>query len=190
MKEIKLEIHDMSTVLRPGKAYALVLQEEGLRGRKIAVIIGEAEAQSIKAAYMCSKTDRPLVYEMMRNLLRSTKVKMEKAVIYDVTDGIYSAWLYGENPDGKRFKIDSRTTDAIGLSCYMDFPIYIYEPILEREKIRNESEEDFSYMVSMNNVDMSMLKLTLETAIEIEDYELASIIRDEIERRERKNKQE
>ena len=48
MKEIEVKILDMSTVLRPSNSFALVLEEVGVEKRKLALIIGAAEAQSIK----------------------------------------------------------------------------------------------------------------------------------------------
>lgn len=185
MNEVRLEVFDMSTVLRPSNAYALVLKEDGPKERKLAMIIGAHEAQCIRVARMNYGTPRPLTYEMMKNVLTGSGVKIDKAVIYDIREGIYSSWLFVERPDGSVFRVDSRTTDAICLSYYMYFPIYVGDDLLEREMLRNISDDSSTYTVSMNNVSVPLLKKAMEEAVKAEDYERASQIRDEIRRRER-----
>lgn len=63
------------------------------------------------------------------------------------------------------------------------FPIYVYEDILEREKLR-DLMSDQTFGLTVNSVDMKMLKTALEEAVSREDYETASQLRDEIKRRE------
>lgn len=184
MNEVRMEVFDMSTVLRPSSAYALVLKEDGPKERKLAMIIGAHEAQCIKVARLNYGTPRPLTYEMMKNVLSGSGVKIDKAVIYDIREGIYSSWIFVERPDGTVFRVDSRTTDAICLSYYMDFPLYVGDDLLEREMLRNISDDSSTYTVSMNNVNLSVLKKAMEEAVSAEDYERASQIRDEIRRRE------
>lgn len=184
MNEVRMEVFDMSTVLRPSSAYALVLKEDGPKERKLAMIIGAHEAQCIKVARLNYGTPRPLTYEMMKNVLSGSGVKIDKAVIYDIREGIYSSWIFVERPDGTVFRVDSRTTDAICLSYYMDFPLYVGDDLLEREMLRNISDDSSTYTVSMNNVNLSVLKKAMEEAVSAEDYERASQIRDEILRRE------
>ena len=180
-----MKVLDMSTVLRPSNAYALLLGEEGPLERKLALIIGAHEAQCIKIARLDYHTPRPLTYEMVAEMLSSAGMGISKAVIYDIREGIYSSWIYVERPDGSVFRVDSRTTDAICLSYYMHFPICIDEELLEREMLRNISEDGSKYSVSMNNVSIDMLRKAMEDAVKIEDYERASEIRDEIKRREK-----
>lgn len=187
MNEIRLEVLDMSTVLRPSNAYALVLQEAGPGERKLAMIIGAHEAQCIKMARIGYKTPRPLTCEMMKNVLEGAGVTVRKAVIYDIREGIYSSWLHVETPDGNVFQVDSRTTDAICLSYYMHFPVCVDEELLEREMLRNISDDSSTYTVSMNNVDMNMLRKAMDEAVRAENYERASELRDEIRRREKEH---
>ncbi|MBU3855384.1 MULTISPECIES: bifunctional nuclease family protein [Bacteroides] len=187
MSEIILKVLDISTVLRPSNAHALVLKEDGPRERKLALIIGAHEAQCIKLARMDYQTPRPLTYEMMAHVLSGGGLHIEKAVIYDIREGIYSSWLHVERPDGSVFLVDSRTTDAICLSLLMHFPVCIDEELLERERLHGISDDGSCYTVSVNNVSLDMLKKAMDDAVRVEDYERASELRDEIRRREKGN---
>lgn len=186
MKEREVKILDMSTVLRPSEAFALVLEEQGGKFRKLALIIGGVEAHYIKMARVDYKTPRPLTHDLIVALGAGGGLTFEKAVIYEVNEGIYSSYLYVKREDGKRFRVDCRTTDAIILSLKCGFRIYALEDLLEHEQLRNISPEGDSYSVSVNAVDMETLRRAFDNAVRSEDYERAAELRDEIERRTKK----
>ena len=111
-----------------------------------------------------------------------------KGLIYEVKDGIYSSYLYVQRADGTDFQVDARTTDVISLALRKKFPLYVYEDILEREQLRNISPDGSTYTVSVNTIDLDSLKKAMAEAVEQEDYERASQLRDEIRKREGKEK--
>ncbi len=184
MKEIELKVLDMSSVLKPSDSFALVLEEVGGRERKLALIIGAMEAQGIRMAKMHYKPPRPFTHELMLSIMKAGRLRLEKGVIYEVKDGIYYTYLYVRRSDGESEIVDARTSDAIVLSLRAGFPLYVYEDLLEREQLRNISPDGSKYTVTMNSVDMGMLKRAMEEAVACEDYERASLLRDEIRRRE------
>ena len=186
MKEREVKILDMSTVLRPLEAFALVLEEQGGKFRRLALIIGGIEAHCIRMARADYKTPRPLTHDLIVALGAGGRLTFEKAVIYEVNEGIYSSYLYIRREDGKRFRVDCRTTDAIVLSLKCGFRIYALEDLLEHEQLRHISPEGNSYNVSVNAVDTRTLRRAFEAAVRAEDYERAAELRDELERRARK----
>ena len=94
MKEIEVKILDMSTVLRPSNSFALVLEEVGVEKRKLALIIGAAEAQSIKMGEMNYRPPRPFTHDLMLHVMEAGGLECEKAVIYEVKNGIYYSYFY------------------------------------------------------------------------------------------------
>ena len=62
------------------------------------------------------------------------------------------------------------------------------EDILEKEQLRNISPDGSTYTVSVNTIDLESLKKAMAEAVEQEDYERASQLRDEIRKREGKGK--
>lgn len=93
-----------------------------------------------------------------------------------------------QRADGTEFQVDARTTDVISLALRKKFPLYVYEDILEREQLRNISPDGSTYTVSVNTIDLNSLKKAMAEAVEQEDYERASQLRDEIRKREGKEK--
>lgn len=180
MDEVELNVHDMSSTLQPADAYALVLEE--INGnRKLPIIIGALEAQAIRVVMMGYKAPRPLTHDLFLTLTKEIGAKLKKVLIYKVKDGVYYSYLFIEN-EGKQIKIDSRTSDAIALAMRCECPIYTTNEIMESEQLQDMGTKGFS--VSVNVVDLKVLKEALAKAVEEENYEQASRLRDEIIRRE------
>ena len=67
---------------------------------------------------------------------------------------------------------------------FMDIPIYIEGTLMKKQSIKNRSCTD-KVSIPINVINSSILQETLERAIQAEDYETASKIHDELERRKR-----
>ena len=181
MNEIELLIHDMSSTIQPADAYALVLEEK-YGTRKLPIIIGAQEAYSIKIAMTKYKSPRPLTHDLFITLIRKMEVEFTKVLIYLVKDGVFYSYLYFTK-DGNEYVIDSRTSDAIALALRYKAPIFTTAEIMDNEHLNEESNGSFSITINMVNIDI--LRDELNKAIKEENYEQASRIRDEILRREK-----
>ena len=180
MDEIELKVHDMSSTLQPADAYALVLEEVN-GNRKLPIIIGSLEAQAIKVVMMEYKMPRPLTHDLFLTVTKELGAALKKVLIYKVKDGVYYSYRFLEKV-GEVFNIDSRTSDAIALAMRCGCPVYTTNEIMESEQLHEVGNTAFS--VNVNTVDVVMLKEALSKAIEEENYEQASRLRDEIKRRE------
>ena len=179
MKEVELKIHDMSSTLYPADAYALVLEEvDG--GRKLPIIIGHMEAQAIKVVMVKYLPPRPLTHDLFLTVTRQFGIELKKILIYKAKDGVFYSYLYYDK-DGEEYKIDSRTSDAIALALRYKCPMYTTEDIMETEHLHDLGEGKFS--VPITSVSVELLEDALQKAIDKEDYETASQIRDEIRKR-------
>ena len=179
---VELKIHDMSTTLYPADAYALVLEEvEG--GRKLPIIIGQQEAQAIKVMMMKYQPPRPLTHDLFQTLTMHLGVTLKQIVIYKAKDGVFYSYLYFDK-EGEEIKIDARTSDAVALALRYKCPMYTTQSIMESEHLHDMGEGKFS--VPISSVSLQMLEEALQTAIEKEEYEQASQLRDEIRKRKEK----
>ena len=179
MKEVELKIHDMSSTLYPADAYALVLEEvDG--GRKLPIIIGHMEAQAIKVMMVKYLPPRPLTHDLFLTVTRQFGIELKKILIYKAKDGVFYSYLYYDK-DGEEYKIDSRTSDAIALALRYKCPMCTTEDIMETEHLHDLGEGKFS--VPITSVSVELLEDALQKAIDKEDYETASQIRDEIRKR-------
>ena len=179
---IELKIHDMSSTLYPADAYALVLEEvDG--GRKLPIIIGHQEAQAIKVMMLKYQPPRPLTHDLFRTLTLQLGATLKQIVIYKAKDGVFYSYLYFDK-EGEEIKIDARTSDAVALALRYKCPMYTTKDIMDIEHLHDMGEGKFS--VPITSVSMQMLEEALQSAIDKEEYELASQLRDEIRKRKEK----
>jgi bifunctional DNase/RNase len=179
---VELKIHDMSTTLYPADAYALVLEEvDG--GRKLPIIIGQQEAQAIKVMMMKYQPPRPLTHDLFPTLTMHLGATLKQIVIYKAKDGVFYSYLYFDK-EGEEIKIDARTSDAVALALRYKCPMYTTKSIMDSEHLHDMGQGKFS--VPISSVSLQMLEEALQSAIEKEEYEQASQLRDEIRKRKEK----
>ncbi|MDX8341379.1 bifunctional nuclease family protein [Draconibacterium sp. IB214405] len=196
MQKIRLNILGLSVSQTQSGAYALVLAEEDGE-RRIPIIIGPVEAQAIAIQLEGLKPPRPLTHDLIKNMALAFDIALLEVTIYKLEEGIFYSELLCEM-NGKEIRIDSRTSDAVALALRFRCPIYTSEEILQKAGIVLESDDENSPVRSMFDDDepetsgssyaqysTSELQVLLSEAIEDEDYEKASIIRDELNKREK-----
>ena len=195
MVKVKLNILGLSVSQSQSGAYALVLAEES-GDRRIPIIIGPIEAQSIAIQLEGLKPPRPLTHDLFKNMASAFDIYISEIIIYKLEEGIFYSELVCMK-DGKQIIIDSRTSDAVALALRFSCPIYTTEDILERAGIviefENEhNQEDWQQPISEESnrgkyeygkYNAAELSEMLTHAVKDEDYEKASAIRDEINRR-------
>ncbi|MEC9159206.1 MAG: bifunctional nuclease family protein [Bacteroidota bacterium] len=197
MEKIKLEIAGLSYSQTQSGAYALVLSET-IGKRRLPIIIGGFEAQAIAIELEKMTPSRPLTHDLFKNFAELFKINITEIIIYNLVEGIFFAKLICEH-EGKEIEIDSRTSDAIALAIRFDCPIYTYEFVLSSAGIIlddddiEETSEEITPELNVEEISQSPiermsvkeLKSQLKDAIDNEDYENASRLRDEINKRKK-----
>lgn len=174
-------------------AYALILAE-AQGDRRLPIIIGGVEAQAIAIQVENIKPARPLTHDLFKNVADTLGFNLKEVIINDLVEGIFHAKLVVEQ-DAREVTIDARSSDAIALALRFDCPIYTYEPILsaaglkveegEEEQAEGEkTERKGREKKTVTSATIDELQGMLAEALENEDYERASKLRDEIKRRE------
>jgi bifunctional DNase/RNase len=196
--KIKLNILGLSYSQTQSGAYALVLAEEEGE-RRIPIIIGAVEAQSIAIKLEGLEPPRPLTHDLFLNFARAFKIDILEVVIYKLEEGIFYSELVCLYND-EVVRIDSRTSDAVSLALRFNCPIYTFEDIMEKAGIvldfgdQDETVEEDKKTTGgksqkskspLADKSMQELKDLLNEAVEKENYEKASEIKAEIERREK-----
>ncbi len=200
MDKIGLEIVGLSYSQTQTGAYALVLGErEGQR--RLPIIIGGFEAQAIAIEMEKMQPSRPLTHDLFKNFADAFEINVKEVIIYNLVEGIFYAKLICDN-SSEEIEIDTRTSDAVALALRFEAPIYTYEFILSSAGIILEGDQDTDGgSTEQVEVDLSTdqspaqhqpkelsvkeLEVDLQKAIAKEDYEKASKIRDEINRRKK-----
>lgn len=194
MNKIKLEIVGLSYSQTQSGAYALVLSEvDG--NRRLPIIIGGFEAQAIAIELEKMVPTRPLTHDLFKNFATTFNIQVKEVVIYNLIEGIFYSKLVCEM-NGEVTEIDARTSDAIAIGVRFKCPVYTFENILSSAGImldeNSDSNDDAMFSEpddvapqgdALASIPTEDLENQLNQAIANEDYELASKIRDEINKR-------
>jgi bifunctional DNase/RNase len=193
MKKIRLKIAGLSYSQTRHGAYALILEEES-GNRRLPVIIGTSEAQSIAIQLEGLKPFRPLTHDLFVSMANSFHITVTEVNIVKLEEGIFYSEIICKRELAK-IKIDSRTSDAISIALRFNAPIFVTEEIIEKAGIlfnedigESDTENSEKKQKSDNFEDYSVKELQkiMDEAVEKEDYETASKIRDEIKKRKEK----
>ena len=191
MHEVELTVKGLSYSQGKSGAYALILAEKVERGRKLPVVIGGAEAQSIAVAMEKSVAPpRPLTHDTWVNMLKEMNVIIEKVVIHRLVNGVFFASIYSVDENGKQLIFDSRPSDAVALAVRVECPIYAIESLLEQAGISPQEEQEADGIAALEEEELNNpeeqtreeLEQLLKEAVENEDYELAARLRDKLDK--------
>ena len=199
--KVRLRVQGLTSSSRMHSgAYALVLAE--VNGcRRIPVVVGTPEAQSIAIALEHIVAPRPLTHDLFVSFCHAFGVVLKEVYIYKYMDGVFYSELRMEG-NGQEVQLDSRTSDAIALALRLDCPIYTSEDIMQECSValeQTDNEEDTSlqdlepeqihdeetmkkWLASLTRED---LEDRLEEAVEDENYEYAKLYQDELKRRDK-----
>ena len=187
MDRVQVDILGLSTNPASGGAYALILKE--VQGnRRLPIIIGASEAQSIALEMEGIKPPRPLTHDLMKNIIAAFGYDLTDIVIDELRDGTFYAKL---NFDSQL--IDSRPSDAIALAVRYGVQIYVASGVMDEAAFIPEEEEENQVSNSRQKAKsapapkmtkLEQLNQQLRDAIEKENYEKAASLRDEIRKLE------
>lgn len=196
MKKIELEIVALSHSLAQTQNYAIVLGEvNGVR--RLPIVIGGFEAQSIAVAMEGMVPSRPMTHDLYKSTLDTFNIQVTSIIINNLEDGVFHASIVCQH-DNKETEIDARTSDALSIAVRYACPIYTYDFILEQAGIILEDETEKEVQKSkqkrqtaskpkeksLEEYTLSELEDKLNDALSQENYELAAQLRDEIKSRE------
>ncbi|EJF10695.1 MULTISPECIES: bifunctional nuclease family protein [Pontibacter] len=198
MKKIQLEILGLSSSQSQTGSFALVLGERD-GNRRLPIIIGMFEAQSIAIQIEKINPNRPLTHDLFKTFAEQMNVNITEILISDLKEGVFYSKIMCTDGE-KEFELDARPSDAIAIGLRFGVPIYTVESVLseagiilsdlEEEEDENEemavkssSSSTPSAKEPLNQTSVDDLNKMLNEALEKEDYERAAKIRDELNKR-------
>lgn len=196
MKLKELKIVGLSYSKSQMGQYILVLGEK--KGNlKIPIIIKESEAQFIALKLEGIKTQKPAIYEVMKNMTDSLGGDIYQASITHILEGIFYAKVQMSNMMDE-FEINCSVGDCVCLSLEYGCPIFASSDVLKLSGILMDDEGNIDESQHHKNINKKRdfksvlsvedLEKLLEKAIDNEEYEIASQIRDRITELKEKTK--
>lgn len=205
-KKIKLRVQGLTNSQIQSGAYALVLAEDGMR--RIPIIVGMFEAQSIAIAIEGFNPPRPLTHDLFIAYTKATGFSLKEIFIHKFEDGVfYSEILLTDGTN--EIRIDSRTSDAIAIALRTNCDIYTTETIMSKcgisldennfmteneieplpEELTIEDLQDITKLKKqLRSLSKKEIEERMEKAVAEENYEFAKIYKDELLRRKEENK--
>ncbi|MDU1891853.1 MAG: bifunctional nuclease family protein [Dysgonomonas sp.] len=191
-EKVKLSVLGFSFNQTASGAYGLVLAEEdGMR--RLMVVVGTPEAQSIAFELQGSVPPRPLTHDLFQTLLQQFGITLKEVIIYKYENGVFFSRI-SLKQDDKITYLESRTSDAVAIALRTKSPIYTTEYIMQTQaivfdenKVQNDPDEDEKDNLALDYslLNEEELETLLKEALDGEDYELASLLRDEIMKKKR-----
>jgi uncharacterized protein len=190
--KVQVDILGLSTNPASGGAYALILKEVN-GNRRLPIIIGAAEAQSIALEMEGIKPPRPLTHDLIKNIITSFGAEISDIIIDELREGTFYAKLTIDSQ-----LIDSRPSDAIALAVRYGVQIYVSAAVMDEAAFLPEEEEEEEQLPNASGkkekskpsaaapkmTKLEQLNSQLKEAIEKENYEKAAQLRDEIRKLE------
>ena len=191
MNKVNLEIVGLTYSESSTGAYVLILGDK-LSQRRLPIVIGSAEAESIAVGIEKHKNGRPHTHDLFLRFAHEFGVEIMEVVINRFRDGVYYAMLVCKQGDDLTM-VDARPSDAIAIAVRAGCEIYAYETVMDEAgiimddvdkpdtEIQNEEPINKGMpKTSLDQLDLDTLEELLQEAIDNEDYQKAAQIRDEI----------
>lgn len=194
MNKVNLEIIGLTYSESSTGAYVMILGDKNSQ-RRLPIVIGSAEAESIAVGIDRQRKGRPLTHDLFLRFAKEFGIEVMEVVINRFRDGVYYAMLVCKQGDDLTM-IDARPSDAIAIAVRAGCEIYAYETVMDeagiimddidKPSIDDSDDEPINIgmdKASLDLLDMDTLEELLQEAIDNEDYQKAAQIRDEINRR-------
>ena len=155
---------------------SVILLTDQARKRALSVV---CDADMTRQMLIRLQGNRELCRTMLPEALLQLLPSSYELMIVGVYDGQYQVMLM-DVMSGDSVRV--RMSDAVLLSIISHIPLYIEERLMERQSVPFD-ENAKGVSIPINSMDTSRLKAALQNAVDEENYELASQLRDEINRR-------
>ena len=191
--KIQLDLVDITPSSSSNGAYVMALTEIA-GARSLAIVIGPAEAHSIVIVMEKMPITRPLTHDLFVSLAENFEIQVEQVFIYQMIDGIFYARIIVRG-NGKTIEVDSRTSDAVAIAIRFGAPIFCAKEVMDEvgrdmRALTEGDELDFDLDITEDDLEEVLtpeeILKKLDEALLNEDYELASKLRDELDKRNNK----
>ena len=136
--EIEMQIKGL--MVDPVTNMPIVILKDEQEDRVLPIWVGIFEANAIALRIEDIDTPRPMTHDLLRNLLDTLEVKVDRIVVSDLKDNTYFARIHLLVNGGSE-QIDSRPSDAIALALRTNAPIFVEQSVLEQSRTLDDNGE-------------------------------------------------
>ncbi len=162
-------------------AYALLLENADCtpdQARRIPIVVGAAEAQSIAVHLEQVMPSRPLTHDLFVSMFHAFGVKLYYVNIYSFKNGVFAAMMHLDN-GMTEVDIDARTSDAIAIALRTGAPIFTTAEVMEHTSYEWRRDGDYKPQkpVRLEDLPVEKLERRMQQYVDKEQYEKAARIK-------------
>lgn len=185
MDKVRLIFQSVTEIVGNNDVGLLILADEQ-KQRELAIPCDKAMLYQFRLRIQKAPITNILLPEILWQALKNETDAAFEIIIHDLIDGQYRTILF--NTDNLT-PYAMRVSDALLLAYISGIPIYIDNKLMKKQSVAYQKDRR-ALSIPVNTITDSMLEKALKKAIQDENYELASHLRDEIKRREELDKNE
>lgn len=187
MKKIKLKLLGLSYSQSQIGSYVLVLSEVRGEKRKLPIIIKPTDAQYIALKMEGIDTPRPLTQDLFKSFTEALDAEVNEVFIHSMIEGLFYAKIILTNAIDTH-EVECMIGDSISLALLYKCPIYASSNVMNTASIHMSDDGVITDdQVKKNHGDRETASIStedlekmLEKAVENEEYEIATQLRDRI----------
>jgi bifunctional DNase/RNase len=185
-KLIRLNVLGITRSEVQSGAYALLLETADStpdEARRIPIVVGTAEAQSIAVHLEQVMPSRPLTHDLFVSMFHIYGIELQRVTIYSFKDGVFASMLHLNN-GSVEVDVDSRTSDAVAIALRTGAPIFTTPKVVEETGYvwRRKADKPLR-RVRLEDLPVEKLEQRLQHYVNNEEYERAAKIQKIIERK-------
>lgn len=185
MEKTEVRVLGLSYTQGVSGSYILVLSEIE-SSMKLPVIIKQGEAQYIALKMEGIKSAKPMSFDLIKSITEALGADIQELLIHTIVEGVFYCKLILTNSIDE-FEIDCSIGDGVAISLAFACPIFTSKEVIQIAGIEmdddgtvNESQAVENHKERKSSISVDNLEKMLEKAIENEEYEIASQLRDRI----------
>lgn len=138
---IEMQLVGVRVELPTNQPIVLLREREG--ERFLPIFIGPVEATAIAFALQGIVTQRPMTHDLLKTILETTGVSVDRVVITEIREATFYASLE-LSMDKQKFEVSSRPSDAIALAVRSSIPVFADEEVLQNAGIVIKEDDEES----------------------------------------------
>ncbi|MBP5771550.1 MAG: bifunctional nuclease family protein [Bacteroidaceae bacterium] len=179
---IELLIHAVAGTSSEGDRSMVIMKEKG--GERILPVMMSTRRAML--LMMRSKVPLPMpvpvsVADLSYQLMNKFGIRLVRVELTAIKDGVFFSRVVGER-EGEEQVVDfCQAPDGLVMAVIANCPIMINEELMEAQYMHKTGDNTFA--LNINTLSRQMLEDALKHAVESENYEAASALRDELAKR-------